>query len=68
VVVIDLGARAVHFLSTTEPGSKHDKTVAERTDVRFPPASELYQDSGFQGFAPMDVVIYQPIKKRRGQE
>jgi hypothetical protein len=30
--------------------------------------SELYQDSGFQGFAPMEVVIYQPIKKQRGQE
>ena len=61
-------AAKVQFLSATEPGSKHDKTVAEQTDFRFPPMSERYQDSGFQGFAPIDVVIYQPIKKRRGQE
>jgi hypothetical protein len=58
----------VRFLSATEPGSHHDKTVAERTDFRFPPQSELYQDSGFQGFTPPEVVIYQPIKKQRGQE
>lgn len=68
MVVIDLGERKVRFLSATEPGSKHDKTVAERTAFRFPPQSELYQDSGFQGFAPTEVVIYQPIKKPRGQE
>jgi hypothetical protein len=68
VVVIDLEERKVQFLSTTEPGSTHDKTVAERTEFRFPPESELYQDSGFQGFAPLEVVIYQPIKKQRGQE
>jgi hypothetical protein len=58
----------VHFLSETAPGSVHDKTLAERTEFRFPSDSELHQDSAFQAFAPVGVVIYQPIKKKPGKE
>ena len=68
VIVGDLGERKVRFLSATAPGSVHDKTLAERTELRFPPDSELHQDSALQAFAPAGVVIYQPIKKQPGKE
>ena len=68
VVVGDLGERKVRFLSETAPGSVHDKTLAERTAYRFPADSELHQDTGVQAFAPAGVLIYQPSKKKPGQE
>ncbi|MCB0193047.1 MAG: transposase, partial [Anaerolineae bacterium] len=34
----------------------------------FPPGSQLLQDTGFQGYRPENVVIYQPKKKPRGGE
>jgi len=42
--------------------------LAERTAFRFPPDSELYQDTAFQRFAPDAVLIYQPIKKQPGHD
>lgn len=68
MVIGDLGERKVRFLSGTAPGSTHDKTLAERTEYRFPSDSELHQDTGFQAFAPAEVVIFQPIKKKPGVE
>lgn len=58
----------VCYLGATLPGSVHDKTAAERAGLVFPPGSHLHQDSGFQGFAPADVVVFQPKKKPRKQE
>lgn len=68
MVVGDFGERKIRFLSETAPGSVHDKSLAERTALHFPSDSELHQDSGFQGYAPPEVQIFQPLKKKRGQE
>lgn len=68
MLVGDLGERKVRFLSATAPGSVHDKTLAERTELRLPPDSELHQDSAFQGLTLAGVVIYQPLKKKPGKE
>ncbi len=46
-------------------GKKHDKAIADEEDLRFPPGSTLWQDTGFQGFAPDGVTIQQPKKKPR---
>ena len=46
----------------------HDKKAADQAQLSFPEGSQLHQDSGFQGFAPEGVIIYQPKKKPRGQE
>lgn len=35
---------------------------------RLPVGSLLYQDMGFQGFAPVNVIVQQPTKKPRGGE
>jgi len=55
----------VRYLSDTYEGKKHDKAIADEEDLRFPPGSTLWQDTGFQGFAPDGVTIQQPKKKPR---
>ena len=58
----------VLFLSDTYEGKKHDKKIADEEDYKFPEGSVLWQDTGFQGFAPEGVVIKQPKKKPRNGE
>ena len=53
----------MRYLSDTYEGKKHDKAIADEEDLRFPPGSTLWQDGGFQGFAPEGVTIQQPKKK-----
>ena len=55
----------VVFLSDTYEGKKHDKKIADEEGYEFPEGSRLWQDTGFQGFAPDGVVIEQPKKKPR---
>jgi hypothetical protein len=58
----------VLLLSQTAEGKKHDKKVADEAAYTLPVGSVLVQDSGFQGFSLVGVVILQPQKKPRGQE
>lgn len=58
----------VPFLSWTRFGKLHDKRAADESGYTFPAGSHVYQDTGFQGFAPADVIIIQPKKKPRGGE
>jgi DDE superfamily endonuclease/Helix-turn-helix of DDE superfamily endonuclease len=53
-------------LSPTVNGKIHDKKLADAQDLRFPKSSKLWQDTGFQGYAPPQVTIIQPQKKPRG--
>ena len=55
----------VRYLSDTYEGKKHDKKIADEEDLPFPQGSTLWQDTGFQGFAPEGVTIQQPKKKPR---
>jgi hypothetical protein len=56
------------LLTLTCEGKKHDKKAADEADYSLPENSDLYQDSGFQGFTLAGVNIIQPKKKPRGQE
>jgi hypothetical protein len=56
------------FLSETQPGSVHDKRLADTTPYPLPAGSQLLQDLGFQGFTLEGVEILQPTKKPRGKE
>lgn len=47
----------VVFLSDTYDGKKHDKKIAEEEGYQFPSDSTLWQDTGFQGYAPEGVKI-----------
>lgn len=61
-------SRRVCYLSKTVPGKKHDKKLADESDLQYPPLSLLEQDTGFQGFDPAGIVVVQPTKKPKGKE
>jgi len=65
-VLIDMECK-IRFLSATVTGKKHDKKLADETAYCLPKGSNLFQDTGFQGFTLENVAILQPKKKPRGQ-
>ncbi|MBT9097071.1 transposase family protein [Methylovulum psychrotolerans] len=67
-LVVDTGSYTVAYLSPTVPGKTHDKVLADQCALEFPPNSVLFQDTGFQGYAPSGAIVMQPKKKPRGKE
>ncbi len=55
-------------LGATQPGSKHDKACVDEEGYSYPRGSTLFQDTGFQGYAPQGASIQQPTKKPRAKE
>ena len=55
----------VLFVSPSVCGKTHDKKIAD-TMYSFPYPCQLYQDTGYQGYKPDGVAIFQPVKKPRG--
>ena len=68
VVVGGLEDRQIKYLSDTYEGKKHDKKVCDEEKIVVPAGSNLYQDTGFQGYQIPEVTIHQPKKKPRGGE
>jgi DDE superfamily endonuclease/Helix-turn-helix of DDE superfamily endonuclease len=66
IVVTERSSGEVLGLGRTQVGSKHDKACVEEEQYTFPEGSRLFQDTGFQGYAPEGVSIEQPTKKPRG--
>lgn len=62
-LVVHPESRRVCYLSDTVPGKKHDKKLADESNLVFPINSLLEQDTGYQGFAPERVIVLQPKKK-----
>src|SRR5207244_11300915 len=60
--------RLVRSLSETSPGRVHDKRICDAEEPVFPSDIGLFQDTGFQGYPPAGVHIYQPKKKPKGKE
>lgn len=56
------------LLTPTCEGKKHDKKIADETNLVLPEGSSLCQDTGFQGFTVPGVTMIQPMKKPRGKE
>ncbi len=67
-LVIHPESQRVCFLSKTAPGRKHDKRLADESNLSFPPLTLLEQDTGFQGYDMVDIIVLQPKKKPRKQE
>jgi len=63
VVIVGLRRRDVDFLSRTYVGKAHDKKIADREGVSYPPGAELYKDTGFQGYEPVGTRTHQAKKK-----
>jgi len=59
-------ACAILFASQTFSGRIHDKTIAD-TSYSIPAGFTLFQDSGYQGYAPLGVQVIQPKKKPKGK-
>lgn len=55
----------VVLLSDTYGGKKQDKKIAEEENYEFSSESILWQNTGFQGYAPEGVTVKQPKKKPR---
>ncbi|MBW4651732.1 MAG: transposase family protein [Kaiparowitsia implicata GSE-PSE-MK54-09C] len=64
LVIPERGGK-VRCLSETYKGKKHNKAIADKEDLQFPDGSTVWQDRGFQGFAPEGMSIQQPEKKPR---
>jgi DDE superfamily endonuclease/Helix-turn-helix of DDE superfamily endonuclease len=58
----------VVYLSDTYEGTVHDKVICDLEGYEFPQGSRLWQDRGYQGYAPTGVATLQPKKKPRGGE
>jgi hypothetical protein len=67
LIIGGLGSHTVSFLSGTYEGRRHDKAIADQEAISYPDELDLSQDTGFQGYAPDGVHIYQPTKKPRGK-
>lgn len=66
-VITDKQTGKVKGLSATVDGRTHDKKLADEQALSFPEGSKLWQDTGFQGYAPDGVIVIQPKKKPHGQ-
>ena len=49
LVVVNAKTKRVGYLSKTYVGKTHDKAMADREGIAYPPEATLYKDSGFQG-------------------
>lgn len=58
----------IWYLSPTENGSVHDKTIADLYPIELPKNATLKQDLGFVGHKPSGINIEQPFKKPKKQE
>jgi hypothetical protein len=67
-VISDKRTDKIKVLSPTVPGKQHDKALADAQKIVFPPGSQLWKDTGFQGYEPANVMTFQPKKKPRGAE
>ena len=58
----------VLFLSSTYPGSIHDKTLADEAGHDYPDETVLIADLGYQGYEPAHVSVLMPHKKPKNGE
>ena len=59
---------SIIFLSPTQPGTVHDKRMADAAPYPLPAGSTLLQDLGFLGFKLDSITIEMPTRKPRGGE
>ena len=68
IILTEKATGEVLGLGATQPGSKHDKACVNEENYTFPNGCTVFQDTGFQGYAPEGASIQQPTKKPRGKE
>jgi hypothetical protein len=63
VVIVTIPEQRVAFWSPTYAGKIHEKKIADREGIAYPPHTVLYKDTGFEGYEPLVKKTYQPKKK-----
>ncbi len=68
IIITDQTTKQIKVLGPTVEGKQHDKKAADEQAYQFPEGSHLWQDTGFQGYAPDNTTTHQPKKKpKNGQ-
>jgi hypothetical protein len=62
LLLVNENTKKVVYLSQTVEGKKHDKKLADESQISYPENASLTQDTGFQGYQPKGVVVQQPKK------
>jgi len=65
LLLVNQDTNKVVYLGPTETGKKHDKKAADEVQIVYPALATLSQDTGFQGYAPEQVLVEQPKKSQR---
>jgi len=63
VLLVNENTSKVVYLSATAEGKKHDKKVADESQISYPANASLTKDTGFQGYEPEGVLTEQPKKR-----
>lgn len=63
LLLVNENTRRVVYLSPTVEGKKHDKKLADESQISYPKNASLSKDTGFQGYEPEEVVSEQPKKR-----
>ena len=60
--------KRILWLSQTYDGSVHDKKIVDEQPLSLPLGTTLWQDTGFLGHKPENVIIKMPTKKPKGKQ
>ena len=63
LLLVNENTKKVVYLSKTVEGKKHDKKLADESQISYPENASLTKDTGFQGYQPTGVLNQQPKKK-----
>ena len=63
LLLVNENTKKVVYLSKTVEGKKHDKKLADESQISYPENASLTQDTGFQGCQPKGVLVQQPKKR-----
>ena len=56
------------FLTSSYPGSIHDKTLADEAGHHYPDETVMIEDLGYQGYEPDNISVLIPHKKTKDSE
>ncbi|MGI8469556.1 MAG: transposase family protein [Pyrinomonadaceae bacterium] len=65
LLLVNEKTKKVVYLSATVEDKKHDKKLADDSQISYPTNASLTKDTGFEGYEPKDVLRQQPKKSAR---
>ena len=68
IIITEKSSGKIKALGGTHPGRQHDKAAADEDHFLFPPGSQVWKDTGFQGYEPEQTTTFQPKRKPKGRD